>query len=235
MDKLAQAVRIAEAIVFASAEPVAEETIAERLPDGVAPAQALRELKGRYNGRGVNLVQVAGGWAFRTAPDLAPVLRAERPSERKLSRAALETLAIIAYHQPVTRSEIEDIRGVTTSKGTIDQLLEAGWVQPGRRRQVPGRPVTWVTTAGFLDHFGLAALEDLPGLRDLAAAGLIEKGPSVVRLPGSAADGEGAEGEGTAAEGADPHAHGAGSGDGIPDGGAAGPGLPLFDDGRDGR
>ncbi len=191
MDTLAQAVRIAEAIVFASAEPVSADAIAERLPGGHGVEAVLRELKGRYNGRGVNLVQVAGGWAFRTAPDLAPVLRAERPTERRPSRAALETLAIVAYYQPVTRAEIEEIRGVTTSRGTLDQLMEAGWVQPGRRRQTPGRPVTWVTTPTFLDHFGLVSVEDLPGVRELMEAGLIERSSAVVRLPGGAADGDG--------------------------------------------
>lgn len=216
MDTLAQGVRIAEAIVFASAEPVSEAAIAERLPGGVSAGPVLRELKGRYNGRGVNLVQVAGGWAFRTAPDLAPVLRAERPVERRPSRAALETLAIVAYYQPVTRAEIEEIRGVTTSRGTLDQLMEAGWVQPGRRRQSPGRPVTWITTPAFLDHFGLAAIDDLPGVRELADAGLIERGPAVVTLPGGAVDGLAA-----AAAGSE------GAGDA---GDAAAAGLPLFDD-----
>ena len=220
MDTLAQGVRIAEAIVFASAEPVSEAAIAERLPGGLNASAVLRELKGRYNGRGVNLVQVAGGWAFRTAPDLAPVLRAERPAERRPSRAALETLAIVAYYQPVTRAEIEEIRGVTTSRGTLDQLLEAGWVQPGRRRQSPGRPVTWITTAAFLDHFGLASVEDLPGVRELVDAGLLERGPAAVRLPGGAAEPPADVGYDAAGDGA--------AGDAATDDATAAD-LPLFD------
>jgi segregation and condensation protein B len=135
----------------------------------------LAELAALYQGRGVELVQLAGGWAFRTAPDLATALRVTLDVSRKLSRAAVEALAIIAYHQPVTRGEIEEIRGVQLSRGTLDILLESGWIKPKGRRRTPGRPVTWVTTPGFLDHFGLTSLDDLPGVEELKAAGLLDK------------------------------------------------------------
>lgn len=187
-DDFAQALRLAEAILFASDQPVKEAVLAARLPSGVAAPAVLDALQRRYKGRGVQLVQVAGGWAFRTAPDLAPQLRAEHAVERKLSRAALETLAIVAYFQPVSRAEIEGIRGVAMSRGTLDQLLEAGWVQPGGRRETPGRPLTWVTTPAFLDHFGLMSVDALPGVEELAAAGLVDRGPSVVRMPGGPDD-----------------------------------------------
>ncbi len=182
---LSEAVRLVEALLFASAKPLTEAALAERLPSGTDVKSILRELAERYEGHGVVLKAVAGGWAFRTAPDLAARLRGEVAEPRRLSRAAIETLAIVAYHQPVTRPEIEQIRGVATSKGTLDQLLEVGWVRPGRRRQTPGRPLTWITTPEFLDHFGLVSTGDLPGLEDLAAAGLIDRGPAVATLPGS--------------------------------------------------
>lgn len=168
------ALRMAEAILFASAEPLSAAEIGERLPDGSDVRAVLRELQLAYSGRGVNLVEVAGKWMFRTAGDLAFLLQSEAEEPKKLSRAALETMAIIAYHQPVTRAEIEDIRGVTTSKGTLDVLLETGWVRMRGRRRVPGRPITYGTTEAFLVHFGLEAVGDLPGLEELRGAGLLD-------------------------------------------------------------
>lgn len=164
-----------EAMLFASTEPITESQLAERLPSGANVRSLLDELQGVYANRGVNLVCRGRGWAFRTAPDVAPYLTLERENHRKLSRAAVETLAIIAYQQPVTRPEIEEIRGVALSKGTLDILLEAGWIRPRGRRQVPGRPVTWGTTASFLDHFGLENTDALPGIEELKAAGLLDR------------------------------------------------------------
>jgi segregation and condensation protein B len=169
----AEALRIAEALVFASAQPVSTGFIEERLPRGIDARPLLHKLKEDYAGRGVNLVQVDDHWAFRTAADLSFAIRKDETEVRKLSRAALEVLAIIAYHQPVTRAEIEDIRGVQTSKGTLDVLMEAGWVRFRGRRRSPGRPVTLGTTRDFLDHFGLEELRDLPGLEELKGAGLL--------------------------------------------------------------
>ena len=165
--------RIAEALVFASAEPVSEAFLAERLPRGEDIQAVMQRLAGIYASRGVNLVKVADRWAFRTAADLSFVIRKDDSDVKKLSRAALEVLAIIAYHQPVTRAEIEDIRGVQTSRGTLDVLMEAGWVRFRGRRRSPGRPVTLGTTGDFLDHFGLEELRDLPGLEELKGAGLL--------------------------------------------------------------
>jgi segregation and condensation protein B len=165
--------RIAEALVFASAEPVSEAFLAERLPRGANIPAVMQRLAGIYASRGVNLVKVADRWAFRTAADLSFVIRKDDGEVKKLSRAALEVLAIIAYHQPVTRAEIEDIRGVQTSRGTLDVLMEAGWVRFRGRRRSPGRPVTLGTTSDFLDHFGLEELRDLPGLEELKGAGLL--------------------------------------------------------------
>lgn len=170
----ARAVRVVEAILFASREPVAEAELAARIPSDADLGAILTGLQSHYAGRGVELMRVAGGWAFRTAPDLAPSLVREREEPRKLSRAALEVLAIVAYHQPVTRSEIEEVRGVATSRGTLDTLLEAGWIRLRGRRRAPGRPVTFGTTPAFLSHFGLTSIDDLPGLDDLKGAGLIE-------------------------------------------------------------
>ncbi|WP_310229924.1 SMC-Scp complex subunit ScpB [Rhizobium miluonense] len=170
---LSEAERIAEALVFASAQPVSEAFIAERVARGTDIPAIMQKLKADYAMRGVNLVQVDGAWAFRTAADLSFVIRRDESEVRKLSRAALEVLAIIAYHQPVTRAEIEDIRGVQTSKGTLDVLMEAGWVRFRGRRRTPGRPVTLGTTRDFLDHFGLEELRDLPGLEELKGAGLL--------------------------------------------------------------
>lgn len=178
----ARALRILEALLFASSQPMSAAALAEYLPDGVDVAGLIARLAERYAGGGVRLEQVAGAYAFRTAPDLARHLTIYRSVTRRFSRAALEALAIIAYHQPITRAEIETIRGVGLSRGTLDQLLEAGWIQPKGRRAVPGRPVTWVTTAGFLNHFGLNSLDDLPGIEELRAAGLLE--PVAAGLPG---------------------------------------------------
>lgn len=166
--------RMVEAILFAAARPQTLRDIAERLPKGAEPARALAHLAKRYEGRGVRLTQIGDAWAFRTAPDLSYLMSREVEETRKLSRAAIETLAIVAYHQPVTRAEIEEIRGVSVSKGTVDQLMELDWIGLGRRRQTPGRPVTFVVTPAFLDHFGLESARDLPGLKELREAGLLE-------------------------------------------------------------
>ncbi len=166
--------RLLEALLFASAEPLDEKTLAERLPDGVDVAGSLGRLQTEYAPRGVNLVRVAGKWTFRTANDLAWLMSRDSVEPRKLSRAAIETLAIIAYHQPVTRAEIEDIRGVSTSKGSVDVLLQTGWIRPRGRRKSPGRPVTYGTNEAFLSHFGLEALGDLPGLDELKGSGLLD-------------------------------------------------------------
>jgi segregation and condensation protein B len=179
-DPHADQLRLLEALLFASAAPLDETSIAERLPDGSDVASLVAELGEHYRGRGVNLVRIAGGWTLRTAPDLGPRLKLEQSVTRKLSRAAIETLAIVAYHQPVTRGEIEEIRGVVVSSGTLDVLMEAGWIAPKGRRETPGRPVTWVTTEQFLAHFGLADRRDLPGMDELRAAGLIGPRPDFV-------------------------------------------------------
>jgi segregation and condensation protein B len=165
--------RAIEALIFASATPVSLSYLADRLPKGTDAEAILRALSAFYAGRGVNLVSVDGHWAFRTSSDLSFALRSDEHEVRKLSRAALEVLAIIAYHQPVTRAEIEDVRGVQTSKGTLDVLLEAGWVRFRGRRRTPGRPVTFGTTRDFLDHFGLEEIRDLPGIEELKAAGML--------------------------------------------------------------
>jgi segregation and condensation protein B len=166
--------RMIEAIMFASAEPVTIRELAARMPHGCDPAEALVHLRKRYEGRGVAIVRVGDAWAIRTAPDLGFLMQKETIETRKLSRAAVETLAIIAYHQPVTRAEIEEIRGVSVSRGTIDQLIELEWIRFGRRRMTPGRPVTFVVTQDFLDHFGLESARDLPGLKELRSAGLLD-------------------------------------------------------------
>jgi segregation and condensation protein B len=166
--------RLLEALLFASSEPLDERTLASRLPEGIDVRAALAQLQDDYATRGVNLVRIAGKWTFRTAHDLAWLLARESVEQRKLSRAALETLAIIAYHQPVTRAEIEDIRGVSISKGTLDVLMETGWVRPRGRRKAPGRPITFGTTEAFLAHFGLEAVGDLPGLDELKGSGLFD-------------------------------------------------------------
>ena len=172
-----QELRLVEALLFAAAEPLTEEALRARLGPEADLPELLRALTADYAERGVNLVRLAGGWAFRTADDLAEALRVERPVLRKLSRAAVETLAIVAYHQPVTRAEIEEIRGVGLAKGTLDTLIEAGWVRPRGRRISPGRPLLWWTTPGFLAHFGLDSLADLPAIDELRAAGLLDLTP----------------------------------------------------------
>lgn len=166
--------RLLEAVLFAAAEPMTRQDLARQLPETADLSALLALLQAQYAGRGVNLVRAGDTWAFATAPDLAPLLAAERRVERKLSRAAIETLAIVAYHQPVTRAEIEDTRGVQVSKGTLDALIEQGWIAPKGRRESPGRPLTWGTTDGFLRHFGLERLADLPGADDLKRAGFLD-------------------------------------------------------------
>lgn len=174
LEAFAQAMRVVEALLFASALPLPAEELARCVPAGIDIDQVLARLTALYAPRGVNLRAVAGAYAFRTAPDLGYLLAAEAEPPRKLSRAALEVLAIIAYHQPVTRAEIEEIRGVATAKGTLDILIEAGWVRLRGRRRSPGRPVTFGTTPGFLDHFGLGRIDDLPGLDELKGSGFID-------------------------------------------------------------
>ena len=177
--------RSLEALLFAATEPLSPQELYERMPQGVDVGAMLLALQEYYAPRGVNLVEREGRWAFRTAADLAEHLRIEKNVKRKLSRAAMETLAIISYHQPITRAEIENVRGVSTHRGTLDVLIEAGWVKPGRRRETPGRPLTWLTTNAFLDHFSLEALTDLPGLDDLKASGLLDRRPAIEAIPGS--------------------------------------------------
>lgn len=169
-----QNLRVVEAMLFASAEPVGTEKFQEFLPEGTDILGLLADLQSNYENRGVNLIQVAGKWALRTAQDMSAILRREIIEQKKLTKAALETLAICAYHQPVTRAEIEDIRGVAISKGTLDNLLEIGWVRMRGRRKTPGRPITYGTTGEFLIHFSLNELTDLPGLHELKAAGLLD-------------------------------------------------------------
>lgn len=176
------AIRLIEALLFASAEPLSEKALASHFGESTDVAALLKRLQGDYAGRGVNLLERDGAWAFRTAADLADRMRIERTQLRKLSRAAIETMAVIAYHQPVSRAEIETIRGVATARGTLDVLIEAGWIKPGRRRDTPGRPGTWVTTEGFLDHFSLESLRDLPGVDELKATGLLDKRPAIQTL-----------------------------------------------------
>lgn len=175
----AQHLRLVEALLYASAQPISEKDLAARLPEGVDVPKILNALAQHYAERGVNLVRRGEGWAFRTAPDLAAILAAETIVQRKVPRAALETLAIVAYHQPVTRAQIEEIRGVSVSQGTLDLLFEAGWVRPEGRKEAPGRPILWATTPAFLDHFGLKGLDDLPGLDELKASGLLDPNPGL--------------------------------------------------------
>lgn len=174
MEERERQIRLIEALLFSAKTPLSAEMISKQIPEVEDITGLLGEIAAHYSERGVNIVNVAGGWTFRTAPELAPILRRETEVQRKLSRAALETLAIVAYHQPVTRVEIEQIRGVTVSKGTLDILFDMGWIAPRGRRRTPGRPVTWVTTDVFLEHFGLAEIEDLPGVEELKAAGLLD-------------------------------------------------------------
>lgn len=194
---LAEQERMVEALLFASRAPMTSREIAERLPAGADIGEALAHLRRRYEGRGVQLAKVGDAWAFRTAADLGFLMSRETVETRKLSRAAVETLAIVAYHQPVTRAEIEEIRGVSVSGGTLDQLIELGWVRLGRRRMTPGRPMTFAVTQGFLDHFGLESEKDLPGIAELRAAGLLDNrpGPDGHGTLGEDEEGEGALGQ----------------------------------------
>ncbi len=178
-DDRAQQLRLLEAILFAAAEPLTREAIALRMPKSADLDSLVDEIEQIYAGRGVNLVRVAGKLTLRTAPDLVDALKIERTVSRKLSRAAIETLAIIAYPPPLTRAEVEEVRGVALSRGTLDLLMEAGWIQPKGHRETPGRPATWVTTEHFLLHFGIDHLNDLPGVEDLKAAGLLDARPAV--------------------------------------------------------
>ncbi|MBN9586348.1 MAG: SMC-Scp complex subunit ScpB [Afipia sp. 62-7] len=183
--------RLLEALLFASSEPLEESALAKRMPEGIDIKAALAQLQADYSLRGVNLVRVANKWTFRTAGDLAWLMTRESTETRRLSRAAIEMLAIIAYHQPVTRAEIEEIRGVVTSKGTLDVLLETGWIRPRGRRKTPGRPLTFGTTEAFLSQFSLEALNDLPGLDELKGAGLLDtRLPSGFSVPSPSDDPE---------------------------------------------
>jgi segregation and condensation protein B len=177
--------RALEAILFATNEPMTPNMLRERMPEGADVGGMLLALREEYAVRGVNLVEKDGYWAFRTSTDLADVMRIKKEVQRKLSRSAMETLAIVAYHQPVTRAEIENIRGVVTNKGTLDILMEVGWIRPGRRRETPGRPLTWVTTNSFMDHFGLSSLMDLPGLDELKSSGLLDRRPAIETIGGT--------------------------------------------------
>ncbi|MFT3689927.1 SMC-Scp complex subunit ScpB [Paenirhodobacter sp.] len=188
---LAEQERMVEAMLFASPAPLTLRELEARMPHGCDVAEALAFLRRHYVGRGVNLVRVGDAWAFRTAPDLGFLMSHEVVEQKKLSRAAIETLAIVAYHQPVTRAEIEEIRGVAVSRGTVDQLLELDWIRFGRRRMSPGRPVTFVVTENFLDHFGLETARDLPGLKELRQAGLLDNRP----MPGAEPEDEEAVGQ----------------------------------------
>ena len=174
--------RVLEALLFAADSPRTAKQLARYFPPGTDVEALLSELQALYASRGIHLRRIGEGWAFRTAPDLAGSLRIEQVQTRKLSRAAVETLAIVAYHQPVTRGDIEEIRGVGLNKGTLDTLLEAGWIRPAGRRQSPGRPLTWATTEDFLDHFGLSTINDLPGMDELKAAGLLDTRPALTAL-----------------------------------------------------
>ena len=182
--------RMVEAILFASAEPVTLPELVARMRHGCDPAEALVTLRRRYEGRGVQIVKVGDAYAFRTAGDLGFLMQKEHVEQKKLSRAAIETLAIVAYHQPVTRAEIEEIRGVAVSRGTVDLLMELDWIRLGRRRMTPGRPVTFVVTEHFLDHFGLESARDLPGLKELRAAGLLDSRPLPMGFGATTSDDE---------------------------------------------
>jgi segregation and condensation protein B len=182
-EQTSQNLRIVEAILFASAEPIAQGVIETKLGTDANAVALLKELQQNYADRGVNLVETDGAWSFRTAPDLAAAMQITTQRRRKLPRVAAETLAIIAYHQPVTRAEVESIRGVAVSSETLELLLGLGWIRPGKRRETPGRPFTWVTTTDFLSHFNIATLGDLPGIEELRAAGLLDARPVLETMP----------------------------------------------------
>ena len=175
--------RLLEAMLFASSKPLSPQIMLQRHPEGADLNILLPQLQEQYAGRGIELAEVGGQWAFRTVQDVGASLTVEKEVSRKMSKAALETLSIVAYHQPLTRAEIENIRGVATNKGTLDILMEMGWVKPGRRRETPGRPLTWMTTHNFLDHFQLESLNDLPGLQELKDSGLLDKRAAIDTLP----------------------------------------------------
>jgi len=208
MSAPSEELRIVEAFLFASPQAVSEEEIAGRLPEGTDVKALLVELAEHYQGRGVEPVKTAERWSFRTAADMAPKLKIRLKQSRRMSRAALETMAIIAYHQPVTRAEIEEIRGVSLSKGTLDLLLEIGWIRPSGRRKVPGKPLQWRTSDGFLEHFGLDRIDDLPGKEEMKAAGLLDRRPDLPPIgllkdhlgADTAADAEDGDDEGTEGE-----------------------------------
>jgi segregation and condensation protein B len=181
--ELSNEARLLEAILFASTEPLSTDMLCKQVPDDVNVLEIVQELKAFYAPRGVNLVETDGFWSFRTAADLAGQVKMTSAPRRKLPRAAAEVLAIIAYHQPVTRGDIESIRGVETSRGTLDILLELGWIRPGKRRETPGHPLTWQTTQEFLSHFNLESLQDLPGMDELKAAGLLDARPVLSNMP----------------------------------------------------
>ena len=189
-EEILRHVRMAEALLFAAVEPLDKGSLAVRLPDGADIPTVVERLRVEYQNRGVNLTKVAGKWAFRTAPDLAHILQREVQTPRRLSRAAVETLAIVAYHQPVTRAEIEQIRGVSVSRGTLDLLMETGWVRVAGRRRTPGRPVTYIITDAFLEHFGLEDIKDLPGVKELKAAGLMDSSPPLSYGPNAELEAE---------------------------------------------
>ncbi|MFA6280196.1 MAG: SMC-Scp complex subunit ScpB [Bdellovibrionales bacterium] len=191
MTEIEPALRLLEAILFASDEPMTLPILQSQLGESADVPALLAELQKHYEGRGVNLVETGGVWGFRTDPALAPLMKVTKQTRRKLPKAASEVLAIIAYHQPVTRGEIESVRGVETSRGTLDILLELGWIRPGKRRETPGRPLTWKTTPEFLGHFNLESLKDLPGMEDLKAAGLLDARPILATM--SAEGGEAAD------------------------------------------
>jgi segregation and condensation protein B len=178
-DDIQAAKRLVEALLFASASPMTERVLANRVQEGINIKSVLKDLQEDYAERGVHLNRAGTSWAFRTADDLSAVLNVETEVTRKMNRAGIETMSVIAYHQPVTRAEIEEIRGVSLSKGTLDLLFDKGWIKPRGRRETPGRPMTWGTTDDFLDHFGLTRISDLPGLDELKAAGLLESGPAL--------------------------------------------------------
>lgn len=195
MSEATEHLRMIEALLFAAEEALDEASLAARLPDGADVPDLIAKLTSHYEGRGVNLMRLGGKWQLRTAPDLRYLLEQHRQEARRLSRAGLETLAIIAYHQPITRAEIEEVRGVGLSKGTLDILMEIGWVRPRGRKQVPGRPITYATTDRFLEHFGMEDLKSLPGLEELKAAGLLDAEPPPLLRPTGAEQAD--EGQGS--------------------------------------